>query len=154
MKMRTWTDACLVEAYHQSTSIRQILLKLGLREAGGNYSTLPAHLRRLGLDLTKLTGKGWRRNRTFGPRKTLEEICVVGSVYPRWALKKRLLAEGLIINQCGLCGLSRWRERELIMHLDHANGIRNDHRLGNLRMLCPNCHSQTETYCGRNIHRE
>ena len=40
---------------------------------------------------------------------------------------------------------------ELVLELDHINGVGDDHRLENLRLLCPNCHSQTETYCGRNI---
>jgi 5-methylcytosine-specific restriction endonuclease McrA len=155
MKNRTWTDAQLTTAFKQSTSIRQILIRLGLREAGGNYSTVSTNLQRLGLDQTRLTGKGWSRNRKLGPRKTIEEICVRESSTHRGELKKRLLEEGLIINQCMLCGLlPRWQDKELIMHLDHINGIRNDHRLENLRMLCPNCHSQTATYCGKNIRRE
>lgn len=56
---------------------------------------------------------------------------------------------------CAECGLdpSCWNGRPLVLHLDHANGVKDDHRLNNLRWLCPNCHSQTETYGGRNIGR-
>ena len=69
-------------------------------------------------------------------------------------VKLRLLRAGLIRNQCDSCGLSEWRGKPLSVHIEHINGIHNDHRLENLRMLCPNCHSQTETYGGRNIgHR-
>jgi 5-methylcytosine-specific restriction endonuclease McrA len=65
-------------------------------------------------------------------------------------VKSRLLGANLLKNICALCGLRDWKGRALSLHLDHINGKKNDHRLENLRMLCPNCHSQTETYGGRN----
>jgi 5-methylcytosine-specific restriction endonuclease McrA len=65
-------------------------------------------------------------------------------------VKARLIRAGLLKNSCDLCGLNHWRGDPLNMHLDHINGVRNDNRLENLRMLCPNCHSQTATYGGRN----
>jgi 5-methylcytosine-specific restriction endonuclease McrA len=65
-------------------------------------------------------------------------------------LKGRLIKAQLLENRCEACGLESWLGRPLNMHLDHANGVRNDNRLENLRMLCPNCHSQTPTYSGRN----
>lgn len=68
-------------------------------------------------------------------------------------VKGRLLHAGLLKNECAMCGLSRWHGKALSLHLDHINGVRDDHRLENLRMLCPNCHSQTETYGGRNMKR-
>ena len=71
----------------------------------------------------------------------------------RHHVKSRLLRAGLVENRCRECGLTEWRGRPLLMHLDHINGVRTDHRLENLRMLCPNCHSQTATYGGRNRKR-
>jgi 5-methylcytosine-specific restriction endonuclease McrA len=65
-------------------------------------------------------------------------------------LKTRLVRAGLLENNCHSCGLKDWQGRPLSMHLDHINGVPNDNRLENLRMLCPNCHSQTPTYGGRN----
>lgn len=66
-------------------------------------------------------------------------------------LKRRLLKAGLLRDECYICGIKEWLGQRLVLHLDHVNGDGDDHDLGNLRMLCPNCHSQTETYCGRNI---
>lgn len=71
----------------------------------------------------------------------------------RHAVKARLLREGLIQNRCQECGVSEWRGRPLSVHIDHINGVRDDHRLENLRMLCPNCHSQTDTYGAKNKGR-
>jgi hypothetical protein len=83
----------------------------------------------------------------------LEEMLVAGRKRGRWNLKRRLLAEGLKENRCERCGLTEWRGKPLNMALHHKNGDGTDNRLENLELLCPNCHSQTDTYGGRNGHR-
>jgi len=55
-----------------------------------------------------------------------------------------------LINRCYICGINEWRGMPLVLRLDHINGVNDDYRLENLRLLCPNCDSQTDTYCGRN----
>src|SRR5947209_996530 len=67
----------------------------------------------------------------------------------RCTIKRRLLMAGKLRNQCDFCGLSEWHGQPISIQIDHINGVRDDHRLENLRMLCPNCHSQTETYAGK-----
>ncbi len=71
----------------------------------------------------------------------------------RYSLKLRLLATGLKSARCEECGLEEWRGRALSLALHHLNGDRHDNRLINLQLLCPNCHSQTENYAGRNRGR-
>jgi len=71
----------------------------------------------------------------------------------RTHVKGRLLGAGLIENRCDECGISDWRGRPLSIQIDHVNGNGQDHSLENLRMLCPNCHSQTPTFAGRNRKR-
>jgi hypothetical protein len=68
----------------------------------------------------------------------------------RLTIKRHLLKAGIITNRCDWCGLADWRGQPLSIQIDHINGIRNDHRVENLRMLCPNCHSQTATFAARN----
>lgn len=86
-----------------------------------------------------------------------ETIFIVDSVYSTKVTKQKILRENLIPYSCSneFCDLYQsvkpvWAGKLLVLHLDHINGIRNDHRLENLRFLCPNCHTQTSTYCGRN----
>ncbi len=78
---------------------------------------------------------------------------MVGRRTGRGHLKARLIAAGLKQDRCERCGISTWMDRSLSMHLHHKNGDGTDNRLPNLEFLCPNCHSQTDTYGGRNGHR-
>ena len=93
------------------------------------------------------------RNKNYVP---LEEI-LIGKhpTFQTSKLKNKLLKEAIKTNSCEECGLSdEWNGKLIVMHLDHINGRSDDHRLENLKMLCPNCHSQTPTYSGRNRTNE
>lgn len=80
----------------------------------------------------------------------ISELLVAGTYRGRHNLKLRLLKEGLKTGSCERCGVSSWLGRELALALHHVNGDRHDNRLENLELLCPNCHSQTDTFAGRN----
>ena len=70
--------------------------------------------------------------------------------FSRCLLKKRLLQNSLLKEECYICKLPPiWNGQVLKLQIDHINGIRFDHRLENLRLLCPNCHSQTSTFAGK-----
>jgi transposase-like protein len=85
--------------------------------------------------------------------RPLAEILVEGSSFSRGHLKRRLYAAGLKSPRCELCGQGEiWRGRKLSLILDHVNGVRDDHRLENLRIVCPNCAATFDTHCGRNVN--
>jgi hypothetical protein len=80
----------------------------------------------------------------------LEHVLVRGSPYQRAQLKKRLYDTGLKQRVCELCGQGEaWRGRQMSLILDHINGIADDNRLENLRIVCPNCAATLDTHCGR-----
>ena len=89
------------------------------------------------------------------PRYWVRPISVVTASpdVQRGHLRKRLLGEGLLIYECAFCRITEWRGLPLSLELDHINGNKRDNRVENLRLLCPNCHSQTETFSGRNVRR-
>jgi 5-methylcytosine-specific restriction endonuclease McrA len=99
----------------------------------------------------------WQKARAAGRirargRKPLLTIEQLGrNVSNRGGIKKRLIASGVLKNECAICGISEWQGSPLSLQIDHINGKKLDYRIQNLRILCPNCHSQTETFAGRNL---
>ncbi len=78
---------------------------------------------------------------------------ILSGEYPHfqtYKLKNRILKEGLLENKCAICGIKEWNNKQLNLELDHIDGNRVNHELINLRLLCPNCHSQTDTYRSKN----
>jgi len=86
--------------------------------------------------------------------KPIDEYLVVARRTSRTHLKARLIAEGLKENRCEICAITQWLGKPLSAQLHHKNGDGSDNRLENIEFLCPNCHSQTDTYGGRNGHRQ
>ena len=87
-------------------------------------------------------------------RIPLEDLLVVGRRTGRGHLKARLVEAGLKENRCEICGITRWMGKPVSMQLHHKNGDGSDNRLENIQFLCGTCHSQTDTYGGRNGHRQ
>ena len=86
------------------------------------------------------------------PVYSLDEILVKDSFYTNITrLKERILKEDLLKYECECYGnQGEWNGKPLTLQLDHKNGDHSDHSLENLRFLCPNCHSQTDTFSGKN----
>lgn len=154
----TYTEKQLRDAVASSSSFRQVVIKLGLSpKSGGNHKTLKSKVESLGISIEHFHGRGHLKGKShdWGRRYHLDEILIRNSPYKNnSALKRRLLKEGLLQQRCYTkeCPIKKpiWLGKRLAFHLEHKNGINNDNRLENLCLLCPNCHSQTDTYCGRN----
>jgi len=134
-------------------SLRAVLRRLRLNASGANYKTIQATITRLRLDTSHFLGRGHLKGKShnWSPRLPLDVVLVMNSTYMSiQSLKRRLLAKNLLQRRCSVCGLTDWRGAALALILDHINGDPRDHRLENLRLLCPNCNSQTPTFAGRN----
>lgn len=142
-------------AVSESRSIAEVCRRLGIKGIGGNYRTVHRHIKRLELDISHFAGQGWLKGKhaTTNPGKPLEEILVEGSHYGSAHLRQRLVREGIFPHECAVCERIKWNDLPIPLELDHINGRADDNRVTNLRLLCPNCHAQTETYRGRNIGR-
>jgi hypothetical protein len=150
----------LVELTRSSRTIAEVLAKLDMPTHGRCHREMTRRLRELAIDTSQFQGQGWSRgltrkthpsvDRYVRKREFPDEAVFVanGPVTNGPRLLRRLLAMGWEY-RCAICGISEWCGQRLVLHVDHINGINNDNRVENLRLLCPNCHSQTPTYCNR-----
>ena len=133
-----FTDIELIEAYNEEPFLGRLAVRFGVPNI-----TIFRRAQRLGLK--------FKNGGLNGGKFDLEDI-LKGKhpQYPTLKLKNRLLKEGIFENKCQECGIEEWNGLALSMHLDHKDGDCHNHKLENLQILCPNCHSQTNTYCGKN----
>jgi len=146
MTTRTWTDEAMMEAVQTSETYSEICRKLGLQVRGGNFHTIRKAAMRLGFSLDHLLGQSYQKGRKGFSKQPLAKILVENSTFSTGHLKNRLVKEEILAYHCVLCGLSEWQGSPLVLRLDHINGNPVDHRLENLRLLCPNCDSQQPTF--------
>lgn len=148
-KLGTFSDDSFIKIVNESFSYSEILRKIGLTTNGGSSTkSIKQRINLLGLSVEHFKTNGSHRN--FKIKICTEEILKENSSYSRRSLKRRLIEESYLKYECSICKIFKWNESDLVLQLDHINGINNDNRLENLRLLCPNCHSQTDTYSGKN----
>ncbi len=150
MAKRTWTDEQLIVAVPTACNLKEAIEALGLIATGGNYLTVRKRIEALGLDCSHFEWSQTVAGANNRNRYSLDQILVVDSPFTNsWDLRKRLVKDGLLKEECSRCGLTEWLGQSITLELDHVNGERTDNRIENLRILCPNCHSLTPTYRGK-----
>lgn len=142
------TKAEMKKLLDESKSMREVILKLGLQPNGSSgYTNVKNKIVKLGLEIPKYNFYGTGHSKR---KYSNDEVFCIGSTLPRQKVKNRIMKEKLIKYKCSGCGNDgEHNGKVLSLHLDHINGVNDDNRLENLRFLCPNCHSQTETYAGK-----
>lgn len=149
--MPRYTQEQAQEAVGSSHSYSEAMRKLGLRPAGGNHKLLRHWVDDVWRIPTDHFDPYVAQRKGIRPTAVpLEEVMVKNSTYSRASLKRRLFDAGLKERHCEACGQDEiWRGDRMALILDHINGVPDDHRLENLRVLCPNCSATLETHCGR-----
>jgi hypothetical protein len=144
------------KAVARSLSYSEVLRRLGMRPAGGNHQVLRRYVDevwRIPTDHFDSSGSAIRN--LHRAAKPLSEILVKESTYSRGKLKQRLFEEGLKERRCEMCGQGEcWNGAQMSLILDHINGVPDDNRIKNLRVVCPNCAATLDTHCGRKNRRE
>lgn len=136
----------------ESRSIAEVLKKLALSSGAVHYRKINEIIKEYNIDISHMTGKAWNKGQTFIKKDIsfwLKENTKIGSS----SLKQRLFKANVFIKQCLICKITEWNGKPAPLELDHINGSHSDNRIENLRILCSNCHAQTDNYCGRNQTR-
>lgn len=141
----------------KNKTLAGVIIDLGLRRHGNTYRKIKALIYKYGINVQHFwepIGREKRPPNLNCSIRPIEAYLVKGIAYrTSWNLKQRLITAGLFVEKCYECGIGPvWNSKNLVLQLDHINGDNTDNSITNLRFLCPNCHSQTNTYCGK--HRK
>lgn len=146
----THTDEEFINLFHSCETLTELLTQFGLEFKGGNGKTLRSRCEALGLDYDK---KAYNGRHVVGVSKwslPYEQLFCENSQAPRHSVKRVILRDKLLLNKCAICGIPpEWNGRPLTLILDHINGVSNDNRLENLRLVCGNCNSQLDSHAGK-----
>lgn len=154
-KIYKLSDEQFVELLKNSSTISEVLFKLGYSVKGNSWGFAKIRQRMSDLNLDGSVFKGKSPITKYGSlhKVNASDILKPNCKHTRSVLRRYVIKNNLIPYRCAICGCVEWQGRTLSLELDHINGINNDNRIENLRFLCPNCHSQTTTYGSRNQQR-
>ena len=135
-----------------NNSVTDVLKVLGLRCAGGNYNTINGYIKKYNLDTSHFETSAEKAKRVLFKQDLPRELILCeNSTVHRSTVKRYIFKHNLIPNICIFCGQDEnWYGKKMTLILDHENGIHNDNRLENLRIVCPNCNATLDTHCGKN----
>ncbi len=150
--MKDFTKEKVEELVINSETISEVLTKMDYAKSSDAYKVFIKLAKNNNIDISKLL----IRKKLLTPRgkRLLSDVAVENSTYDRQSMKDRLIKTGLKKEECEECGQGRlWRGREMHLILDHINGVNNDNRLENLRLLCPNCNATLDTHGGKKLRK-
>lgn len=149
MKKYDWSEARVREAVHNSNCWWDCLRKLGVPTRGCNYKTLKNKVKEYNIDTSHFSyvyARTHNGKRIIANRADVEIFNSTTRI--KTASVKKAYIERILNNipRCECCGITRWKDKEIVFQLHHIDGNFRNNKLDNLTLLCPNCHSQTENY--------
>lgn len=143
----------------QSFSYADVIRKMGWKQSGSIQHKLVKWIEDNNINVSHFTGQLWNKGKTSIQDNRLtklnvDDIFSESSIASVTYVRKLVKQNKLIPYECECCKITSWNGKSITLQLDHKNGKRTDNRLTNLRYLCPNCHSQTETFCSKNRKRK
>ena len=140
------SNAEFLKLIETSESRSDIFHKLGMRKSSNSFHILNRRIKRDNVNISN-----FKIGSNYGQGIKLSDDKVYVENSPHRHIRDRVTCDQFMEYKCSICKIDPvWNKEELILELDHINGIRNDNRKENLRWLCPNCHSQTSTFCMKN----
>lgn len=148
MSKYNWCIEDIKRAISMSHNYSEALRILNIPVRGGNLDTLKSKVKIHNIDVSHFTGRNYAHNKISNAYISVADYLGTGKYIHSTKLRNKLIIEGYKENKCECCGITEWNGNPINMQLHHINGNHLDNRLDNLQMLCPNCHSQTDNYCG------
>ena len=161
-QLYNYTPTELQKLLDESAGYSDVLRKLKMNDHGGNPRTLKKVIAEYNLDETKLNEnrhKLFSRCSEYANKKNIKyslEDILAGKHpgYQSSKLLERLIEEGYKEMKCECCGIIEWMGKPISFHLHHKDGDHNNNDIENLEILCPNCHSQTDNFAGKNVQKK
>jgi hypothetical protein len=142
------------EVIKKSFSYSSTCKNIGLVPVGGNILTVKKYIKLYNINIDHFTGQGWNFGDNYKQTKNAIPLNdILDGLHPSYGtthLKKRLIKDRLKENRCEECGLTEWNNMPIALQLHHKDGDSTNHKFENLKILCPNCHTQTDTYGSKN----
>lgn len=143
-----YTNEDVRVAVAASSCISDVLEKIGLVKHGDNFKTIRSLISKHNIDTSHFDQHESRLMKRAQIARTADNVFVENSTAGRGNLRGYVVRFNVLPDyRCELCGNNGyWNNKELKLQVDHRNGVNNDNRIENLRWICPNCHTQTETF--------
>lgn len=134
-KYLNYTESDIIEQAKLARGLADLLRRLDLKVAGGNFNTIKKKLKILNIDTSHWKGQGWNKGEQL---KDWENYKRSNNLKPH-LIKERG-------HKCQICGLTKWNNDDIMLEVHHIDGNRINNELINLQLLCPNCHSTTDNW--------